>query len=357
MLKLKNKGEIIMNFLKKIICIAMTLVMVLTMCTVPASAAVVKLNKTSVNLPIGYKTTVKLSGTKTQAKWSVSDSDIIKVTASGNTVKITGKKSGTAYVYAKVGKKSYKCKVIVRKSFIQPSKNSLSITKGSSGTVTLDVNGSHSLSCSNSNKSVASVSFGKWNGNKIKLTVKGKKAGTAYIKVYAKGYESSTAKTITVKVKKSGTTVYYDDAGFIFGIPDDGSTSGSSSENDIASMTADVVTIVNKERKAAGASALSSDSELNKAAAIRAKELAQLFSHTRPDGRDCFTIFEDCAIRVSAAGENIAYAAPTAESVMDLWMNSPGHKSNILSDYFTKIGVGLYIDGNGTCYWVQLFGA
>ena len=332
-----------MNFLKKILCIAMTLVMVLTMCTFPASAAVVKLNKSTVNLPIGYKTTVKLSGTKTKAKWSVSDSDIIKVTASGNTANVTGKKSGTAYVYAKVGKKSYKCKIVVRKAFIQPSKTSLSISKGGSGTVTLDVKGSHSLSYSNSDASVASVSFGKWNGDKIKLTIKGKKTGTAQIKFFAKGYEGSTAKTITVKVNKSGGTAYYEEI--------------TSSKKDPAEMTAEVVTIVNKERKAAGASSLSSDAELNKAAAIRAKELAQLFSHTRPDGRDCFTIFDDCSIRVGAAGENIAYGAPSAASVMELWMNSPGHKSNILSSYFTKIGVGLYIDGNGTCYWVQLFAA
>lgn len=55
-----------------------------------------------------------------------------------------------------------------------------------------------------------------------------------------------------------------------------------------------------------------------------------------------------------AAGENIAYGQSTAAAVMEAWMNSPGHKANILNESFSRLGVGL-ADNNGTLYWVQLF--
>lgn len=115
-----------------------------------------------------------------------------------------------------------------------------------------------------------------------------------------------------------------------------------------------VVTLVNKERAKAGLNKLEMDTKLQTAAAKRAKELKTLFSHSRPDGSLCFTALGEYNISYMAAGENIAMGQTTPEAVMNSWMNSPGHKANILSGNFTKIGVGCY-QYNGRLYWVQLF--
>ena len=79
-----------------------------------------------------------------------------------------------------------------------------------------------------------------------------------------------------------------------------------------------------------------------------------MFSHTRPDGRSCFTALTDLGISYGGAGENIAYGQSSPEEVMTAWMNSSGHRANILNSSFTKLGVGVYKSGN-TIYWVQLF--
>lgn len=115
-----------------------------------------------------------------------------------------------------------------------------------------------------------------------------------------------------------------------------------------------VLTLVNEERAKAELSPLESGGQLNEAAMTRAKELAQLFSHTRPDGRDSFTVLTEAGIIYSSAGENIASGQNTPEEVMDSWMNSTGHRANILSDKYTQIGIGYYTAG-GQSYWVQLF--
>ena len=86
---------------------------------------------------------------------------------------------------------------------------------------------------------------------------------------------------------------------------------------------------------------------------IRAKELVTLFSHTRPDGSSYHTLMPS---GLMTWGENVAMGQRSPESVMDSWMNSQGHRENILSDDFSLIGVGCYSDGS-TLYWVQNFGA
>ncbi len=116
---------------------------------------------------------------------------------------------------------------------------------------------------------------------------------------------------------------------------------------------AEVVRLVNIEREKNGLSALKSDNEkLNRAADIRAEELTTSFSHTRPSGADCFTVLIERGIKYRAAGENIAYGYRTPAEVVEGWLNSPGHRANILAGSFTHIGVGYNENGN---YWVQLF--
>jgi len=116
-------------------------------------------------------------------------------------------------------------------------------------------------------------------------------------------------------------------------------------------MEMQVVEIVNAERKKQNLDPLSVDESLMKSCDVRAKELVEKFSHTRPDGNSCFT---SIVTTYNAAGENIAYGQNSAQAVMTSWMNSEGHRNNILSDSYTHIGVGCY-DNNNRQYWVQLF--
>lgn len=110
----------------------------------------------------------------------------------------------------------------------------------------------------------------------------------------------------------------------------------------------EVLILVNKERTAAGLSELTMDQELLEAAMQRAAETSISFSHTRPSGLSCFTVSE------KASGENIACGQTSASSVMNSWMNSSGHKANILGSSYQSIGIGCFSQG-GTLYWVQIF--
>ena len=114
-------------------------------------------------------------------------------------------------------------------------------------------------------------------------------------------------------------------------------------------LAAQVVDQVNAERAREGLGALRVDGELTRAAQVRAREIAQSFSHTRPDGAAWSTV------SASALGENIAMGQKTVDKVMAAWMTSRGHRENILRPGFGSIGVCAYISG-GVTYWVQLFG-
>lgn len=115
-----------------------------------------------------------------------------------------------------------------------------------------------------------------------------------------------------------------------------------------------VYEIVNRERAKNGLSALSYRYDLQTAANKRAEEIVTSFSHTRPNGSSCFTVLSEYGITYRAVGENIAAGQRTPEAVMNGWMNSQGHRANILNSNFTGIAVGVKTIGN-TKYWVQIF--
>lgn len=115
------------------------------------------------------------------------------------------------------------------------------------------------------------------------------------------------------------------------------------------SLADQVVREVNAERAKAGLSSLRVDAELTRAACVRAAEIVQVFSHTRPDGTAWSTVSK------SVYGENIAMGQRTAEKVMAAWMTSAGHRENILRASFGSIGVCAWTV-NGVTYWAQLFG-
>jgi len=118
-----------------------------------------------------------------------------------------------------------------------------------------------------------------------------------------------------------------------------------------------ILNLVNKERKAEGLSELSLNSSLSNIARLKAEDMAdnKYFSHNSPTYGSAFDMMKKYGITYRTAGENIAKGQKNAESVMTGWMNSQGHRANILKKEYTELGVGYAVDKNGTPYWVQMF--
>ena len=110
-----------------------------------------------------------------------------------------------------------------------------------------------------------------------------------------------------------------------------------------------VITLLNEQRVNNGLSPLTADSTLTAAAMQRAAETVIYFSHTRPDGSRCFTAFDG-----SWRGENIAAGQADPDEVITGWMNSTGHRKNILEANYTGVGVGCF-NYKGINFWVQCF--
>lgn len=125
-------------------------------------------------------------------------------------------------------------------------------------------------------------------------------------------------------------------------------------ENTYTDLINEVYEITNNYRSLVGVSSLTLDSSLVEAASIRAKELSDSFSHTRPNGSSCFTVLSELGISYGTAGENIAAGYSSSQSVMEGWRFSSGHYQNIISSKFKKIGIGVNIINN-QYYWVQIF--
>ena len=125
--------------------------------------------------------------------------------------------------------------------------------------------------------------------------------------------------------------------------------------NTVVSYAEKVVKLVNEERAKEGLAPLGIDKNVEKAALVRAKEIQSSFSHTRPNGSSFATVLKENGVTYRGAGENIAWGQKTPEQVVTAWMNSPGHRANIMNAKYTKIGVGNLQNNAGTQYWVQLF--
>lgn len=336
---------------------------------------------------------------------SVSDASVLSYKwdtkwSSDTTIKlyITGKKAGSSKVYIKNGKsETITVNVTVKANtaptsygstskLIKSDKYSISIKKGGQSSIKI-TSSNHSLAYKVGDSSIASAAPGKWSGNTIKFTIKGKKVGTTYLTVYRKNDKSiaanikitvgeqNTAQTSTVSkpstqqssqdvpVNGNEMTVFWDPTtntmyivtGGTYG--DETGTDGNSGNNNTTkpetstgNYAEQMLALVNQARSEHGASSLSLDSKLCDAANKRAQEIATKFSHTRPDGRDCFTVLDEFGISCYGCGENIAAGSSDANSIFNMWMNSSGHRANILNSSYRYIGIGKY--GN---YWVQLF--
>jgi hypothetical protein len=188
--------------MKRLLSLLLAAVLVLSLGVVSVSAAP-RINATSYTLTKGYQTTLKVTGNSGTVRWSSSDTSVATVSSG----KVVGKKVGTATITAAVDGYSLKTTVKVVDTKITTNVSNVTVKKGESATVTVTVTGTKTgLTLSNGNSAIAKGSWGnaKWNGNQIKFTVKGVKAGTTTITVYRKNYRSSYYKTINITVP--GTT-------------------------------------------------------------------------------------------------------------------------------------------------------
>jgi len=125
--------------------------------------------------------------------------------------------------------------------------------------------------------------------------------------------------------------------------------------HDLAALANEVYSLTNIERVKEGLPEFERYSLLNQTAILRARELIELFSHTRPDGRAFYTAFTDTGVEYIYAGENLAAGQKDPAEAVQQWMDSPGHRENILTAEFGRIGVGVTMDNNGRLYWTQMF--
>lgn len=119
----------------------------------------------------------------------------------------------------------------------------------------------------------------------------------------------------------------------------------------------EIIRLVNLQRSYNGLSPLTYNWQVARVARIKSQDMINnnYFSHYSPVYGSPFKMLESYGLKFSSAAENIAYGQKTAQAVMDAWMNSPGHKANILSKTVTQIGVGCAKASNGTLYFTQLF--
>lgn len=119
----------------------------------------------------------------------------------------------------------------------------------------------------------------------------------------------------------------------------------------------EVLKLVNQERAKVGLKALTLSAELTNVATIKAKDMRDkgYFDHTSPTYGSPFDMMKRFGIQYSSAGENIAAGQKTSQEVMNSWLNSSGHRANILNKDYEQLGVGYVEGGSYGTYWVQMF--
>ena len=304
--------------------------------TVSPAPTGVKISPTALTLGKGESYTLKGTVLPNDAKnktckWYTSRSSVAAVSSTG---KVTAKAVGTAVITAKtVNGKTATCKVTVKTmpTSVKTNPTALTLGKGESYTIKENTNsGSYAnaanLKWTSTNTRVVTVKKGS--GNKAALKAVG--TGTASVRVTL-----YNGKTAICKVSVVDCSDVY----------------SAKTDKDYYSLSHKVYEIVNQERIKAGVKPLRFNDKVYKAAMIRAKECHKYFSHTRPNGKDCFTALSEVGVKQNYAGENIAAGFSSPKSVMKGWMQSSGHRSNILNPVFTDFGCGVCNTGE----WTQFF--
>lgn len=125
-------------------------------------------------------------------------------------------------------------------------------------------------------------------------------------------------------------------------------------DNTVSSFEREVVRLVNEVRAKNGLKPLVENWELSRVARYKSQDMVEnrYFSHTSPTYGTPFQMIKAFGLTYRTAGENIAYGQKTPQAVVNAWMNSSGHRANILNPSYTQIGVGYVANGN---YWTQMF--
>ncbi|MBE7013558.1 MAG: SafA/ExsA family spore coat assembly protein [Ruminococcaceae bacterium] len=157
-------------------------------------------------------------------------------------------------------------------------------------------------------------------------------------------YKVGTSEIINANPQISNPDMIY--PGQILNIPTIDST--------VSDYEAEVIRLVNEERKKEGLSPLAHNWELSRVARYKSQDMKdkKYFSHQSPTYGSPFEMMKAFGISYRSAGENIAKGQRTPQAVFNSWMNSSGHRANILNANYTHIGVGYVKDGN---YWTQMF--
>ena len=301
-----------------------------------AAPAEVRLSRSSLALSVGEAYTLKSTVLPNDAKnktckWYTSRSSVAAVSSTG---KVTAKAVGTAVITAKtVNGKTATCKVTVKTmpTSVKTNPTALTLGKGESYTIKENTNSgsyAHAANLKWTSTNTRVVTVKKGSGNKAVL--KAVSEGTANVKLTL-----YNGKTAICKVSVVDCSDVY----------------SAKTDKDYYSLSHKVYEIVNQERIKAGVKPLRFNDKVYKAAMIRAKECHKYFSHTRPNGKDCFTALSEAGVKQNYAGENIAVGFSSPKSVMEGWMQSSGHRSNILNPVFTDFGCGVCNTGE----WTQFF--
>jgi uncharacterized YkwD family protein len=134
-------------------------------------------------------------------------------------------------------------------------------------------------------------------------------------------------------------------------------TNTTNASTSVSAYEQKVVELVNVERAKAGLPALKLDTAMSSVARTKSQDMASnnYFAHQSPTYGSAGDMLTRFGIKWSAWGENIAYGQKTPEAVVTAWMNSAGHRANIMSSNYSRIGVGYVTNANGTPYWTQMF--
>jgi len=125
-------------------------------------------------------------------------------------------------------------------------------------------------------------------------------------------------------------------------------------DGEVSQFEQEVVDLTNQEREKEGLAPLEIDTELSEVARAKSQDMQEnnYFDHNSPNYGSPFDMMQSFGIDYNTAGENIAQGQQSPEEVVDAWMNSQGHRENIMNGDFTHIGIGHVEDGN---YWTQMF--
>ena len=309
-----------------------------TVKTMPTS---VKTSPTALTLGKGESYTIKEntnSGSYANAanlKWTSTNTRVVTVKkGSGNKAALKAVGTGTASVRVTLyNGRTATCKVTVKKApaSVKISPTALTLGKGESYTIKENTNSgsyAHAANLKWTSTNTRVVTVKKGSGNKAVLNAVSE--GTANVKLTL-----YNGKTAICKISVVDCSDVY----------------SAKTDKDYYSLSHKVYEIVNQERIKAGVKPLRFNDKVYKAAMIRAKECHKYFSHTRPNGKDCFTALSEAGVKQNYAGENIAVGFSSPKSVMEGWMQSSGHRSNILNPVFTDFGCGVCNTGE----WTQFF--